>query len=151
MIEEIYIRDLGVIQEARLPFGKGLTVITGETGAGKTMILTALNLVLGGKSDSSLVKSGADRLTTSATFTHLLTISSELQGALEETDCQIEDGSLIFSRSVNADGKSKALCNGSTVPASVLAQLSEYLIEIHGQSANLQLTKPARQIGRAHV
>ena len=144
-LEEISIRNLGIIEESHLEFGPGLNVLTGETGAGKTMILTALNLVLGGKSDSSLVKSGSDRLTTSATFSQLDAISPEFENTLSDADCQIEDGSLIFSRSVNADGKSKALCNGSTVPASVLSQLSEYLIEIHGQSANLQLTKPARQ------
>ena len=144
-LEEISIRNLGIIEESRLEFGPGLNVLTGETGAGKTMILTALNLVLGGKSDSALVRSGADRLTTSATFTQLTEAGEAFSKTLEECDVAIEEGSLIFSRSVTADGKSKALCNGATVAASALGQVSEHLIEIHGQSANVLLTKSSRQ------
>ena len=143
-LEEISIRNLGIIEESKLELGRGLNVLTGETGAGKTMILTALNLVLGGKSDSALVRSGADRLTTSATFS-ITDINNSIGQPLEEADLAIEDGNLIFTRSVTADGKSKATCNGSTVPASLLSDLSVHLIEIHGQSANVQLVKSARQ------
>jgi DNA repair protein RecN (Recombination protein N) len=144
-LEEISIRNLGIIEESHLELGKGLNVLTGETGAGKTMILTALNLVLGGKSDSALVRHGSDRLTTSATFSTSDGVPALLTQALEEGNLSIEDGQIIFSRSVTADGKSKASCNASTVPASLLSDLSQYLIEIHGQSANTQLVKPARQ------
>ncbi len=144
-LEEISIRNLGIIEESHLELGKGLNVLTGETGAGKTMILTALNLVLGGKSDSALVRHGSDRLTTSATFSTSDGVPALLNQALEEGNLSIEDGQIIFSRSVTADGKSKASCNASTVPASLLSDLSQYLIEIHGQSANTQLVKPARQ------
>ena len=143
-LEEISIRNLGIIEESKLELGRGLNVLTGETGAGKTMILTALNLVLGGKSDSALVRSGADRLTTSATFS-ITDINNSIGQPLEEADLAVEDGNLIFTRSVTADGKSKATCNGSTVPASLLSDLSVHLIEIHGQSANVQLVKSARQ------
>ena len=144
-LEEISIRNLGIIEESHLELGKGLNVLTGETGAGKTMILTALNLVLGGKSDSALVRHGSDRLTTTATFSASDGISAPLTHALEEGNLSVEDGQIIFSRSVTADGKSKASCNATTVPASLLSDLSEYLIEIHGQSANTQLVKAARQ------
>jgi len=144
-LEEISIRNLGIIEESHLELGKGLNVLTGETGAGKTMILTALNLVLGGKSDSAVVRSGADRLTAAATFTAQGLLSSNFSTALDASDISLEESQIIFSRSVTAEGKSKALCNGATVPASVLSVLSEYLIEIHGQSANTQLVKPARQ------
>ena len=144
-LEEISIRNLGIIEESHLDLGRGLNVLTGETGAGKTMILTALNLVLGGKSESSLVRTGADRLTATATFVTGNSVSPELQRSLDDCDATIEDGQVIFSRSVTADGKSKALCNGSTVPASVLADLSQHLIEIHGQSANTLLVKATRQ------
>ncbi len=144
-LEEISIRNLGIIEESHLELGKGLNVLTGETGAGKTMILTALNLVLGGKSDSALVRHGSDRLTTSATFSTSDGVPALLNQALEEGNLSIEDRQIIFSRSVTADGKSKASCNASTVPASLLSDLSQYLIEIHGQSANTQLVKPARQ------
>jgi DNA repair protein RecN (Recombination protein N) len=128
-LEEISIRNLGVIEESQLELGKGLNVLTGETGAGKTMVLTALNLVLGGKSDSALIRTGAERLTTTAVF-HLGSIAPDLSTSLEEADLAIEDGSLIFSRSVSAEGKSKATCNGATVPASMLSELSTSLIEI---------------------
>jgi DNA repair protein RecN (Recombination protein N) len=144
-LEEISIRNLGIIEESHLELSQGLNVLTGETGAGKTMILTALNLVLGGKSDSALVRTGSDRLTTTASFSVPGEVSTEFRTSLENSDIAIEESSLIFSRSVTAEGKSKALCNGATVPASVLSELSQHLIEIHGQSANTQLVKPARQ------
>lgn len=144
-LEEISIRNLGIIEESHLELGKGLNVLTGETGAGKTMILTALNLVLGGKSDSSLVRHGSDRLTAAATFAVNDSLPDALSSALSESDLEVEDSQLIFSRSVTAEGKSKASCNATTVPASTLAELAQHLIEIHGQSANIQLVKPARQ------
>jgi len=144
-LEEISIRNLGIIEESHLELGRGLNVLTGETGAGKTMILTALNLVLGGKSDSSLVRSGSDRLTATATFAIDGAISKEFDAALSDNDAAVEDHQVIFARSVTAEGKSKALCSGVTVPASALADLSQHLIEIHGQSANTQLVKAARQ------
>jgi DNA repair protein RecN (Recombination protein N) len=144
-LEEISIRNLGIIEESRLELGKGLNVLTGETGAGKTMILTALNLVLGGKSDSALVRTGSDRLTATAVFSIPDQVPAELSNVLSESDIDIDDSQVIFSRSVTAEGKSKALCNASTVPATLLSDLSQYLIEIHGQSANTQLVKSARQ------
>lgn len=144
-LEEISIRNLGIIEESHLELGKGLNVLTGETGAGKTMILTALNLVLGGKSDSALVRNGSDRLTATASFAIGDEISPEFSKALIENDVAIEESQLIFARSVTSEGKSKALCSGVTVPASALTNLSQYLIEIHGQSANTQLVKASRQ------
>ena len=140
-LEEISIRNLGIIDQSELELGSGLNVLTGETGAGKTMILTALALVLGGKSDSALVRHGSDRLVATATFS----VPKNLHNELEEFGGVIEDGSLIITRTVNADGKSKAICGGATVPASTLSTLSDSLIEIHGQSANSQIVKPARQ------
>ena len=144
-LEEISIRNLGIIEESHLELGRGLNVLTGETGAGKTMILTALHLVLGGKADSSLVRNATERLSASATFAIATPTDPALLQTLEASDCAIEDESLILSRSVTAEGKSKASSNGSAVPASVLAELSAHLIEIHGQSANTQLIKPTRQ------
>jgi DNA repair protein RecN (Recombination protein N) len=140
-LEEISIRNLGIIDQSELELGSGLNVLTGETGAGKTMILTALALVLGGKSDSALVRHGSDRLVATATFS----VPKDLQAELEDFGAVIEDSSLIITRTVNADGKSKAICGGATVPASTLSTLSDSLIEIHGQSANSQIVKPARQ------
>ncbi|CAB4742758.1 unannotated protein [freshwater metagenome] len=140
-LEEISIRNLGAIEQSHLELGRGLNVLTGETGAGKTMILTALNLVLGGKSDSALVRHGADRLMATAHFS----LPKSEQGSFEEIGAEVEDGSIIISRTVSADGKSKALCGGNAVPAGTLAELTSSLIEIHGQSANSQIVKAARQ------
>jgi DNA repair protein RecN (Recombination protein N) len=140
-LEEISIRNLGAIEQSHLELGRGLNVLTGETGAGKTMILTALNLVLGGKSDSALVRHGADRLMATAHFS----LPKSEQGAFEEIGAEVEDGSIIISRTVGADGKSKAVCGGNAVPAGTLAELTSSLIEIHGQSANSQIVKTARQ------
>lgn len=144
-LEEISIRNLGIIEESHLELSPGLNVLTGETGAGKTMILTALHLVLGGKADSSLVRHSAERLSATAAFSLPEKQSKEFIDQVESSGCAIEENQLIFSRSVTSEGKSKAAINGTTIPASVLAELSTQLIEIHGQSANIQLSKPARQ------
>ena len=140
-LEEISIRSIGVIEHSTLEISPGLTVLTGETGAGKTMILTALNLILGGKSDSSLVRKGSERLVASGCFS----VPKSLQDSFEEHGLQVEDGQLILTRTVNADGKSKATSNAISVPSSALAAASENLVEVHAQAANLNMTKAAKQ------
>ena len=140
-LEEISIRNLGIIDTSSLELSKGLNVLTGETGAGKTMILTALSLLLGAKSDSSLVRHGSERLLTSATFS----IPASLSAQIEDLGGLVEDGSLILTRSVSTDGKSKATASGATVNASTLGEITEPLIAIHGQSANTQIVKSVRQ------
>ena len=143
-LQEISIRNLGIIDQTTLELGAGLNVLTGETGAGKTMILTALSLVLGGKSDSSLVRTGTERLVATAQFS-LPKVSEEVREISESTGTDISEGSLILTRTVNSDGKSKAVAGGTTVPATTLANFADHLIEIHGQAANHQIVKPARQ------
>ena len=138
-LEEITIRSIGVIDSSTLEISKGLTVLSGETGAGKTMILTALNLILGGKADSSLVRKGAERLVASGRFS-----IPKAQEILFE-DALIEDGELIVVRTVAADGKSKATTNGVSATASTLASFGENLVEVHGQAANHTITKSSRQ------
>ena len=140
-LEEISIRNLGIIDTSSLELSKGLNVLTGETGAGKTMILTALFLLLGAKSDSSLVRHGSERLVTSATFS----IPQSLIAQIHDLGGLVEDGSLILTRSVSSDGKSKATASGATVNASTLGEITEPLIAIHGQSANTQIVKSVRQ------
>ena len=140
-LEEISIRNLGIIDTSSLELSKGLNVLTGETGAGKTMILTALSLLLGAKSDSSLVRHGSERLVTSATFS----IPQSLIAQIHDLGGLVEDGSLILTRSVSSDGKSKATASGATVNASTLSEMTEPLIAIHGQSANTQIVKSVRQ------
>ena len=140
-LEEIHLKNIGVITHASLEFDKGLTVLTGETGAGKTMVLTALNLVLGGKSESSLVRSGEERLTASALFS----IPKKKVLGFEELGIEIEDGSLSISRSVTTEGKSKAVASGVNVSASALSDASQHLVEIHGQSSGLNIAKGSKQ------
>ena len=138
-LEEITIRSIGVIDSSTLEISKGLTVLSGETGAGKTMILTALNLILGGKADSSLVRKGSERLVASGKFSIPKAQEFLFENAL------IEDGELIVVRTVAADGKSKATTNGVSTTASTLATLGENLVEVHGQAANHTITKSSRQ------
>ena len=140
-LEEISIRNLGIIDTSSLELSKGLNVLTGETGAGKTMILTALSLLLGAKSDSSLVRHGSERLVTSATFS----IPASLSAQIEDLGGLVEGGSLILTRSVSSDGKSKATASGAMVNASTLGEITEPLIAIHGQSASTQIVKSVRQ------
>ena len=140
-LEEITIRSIGVIEQSNLELSKGLTVLTGETGAGKTMILTALNLILGGKSDSSLVRKGSERLVASGRFR----VPPNSSLIFEESGLQVEDSELIITRTVSLDGKSKATCNSIAVPASTLSSVADLLVEVHAQAANLSITKSARQ------
>jgi DNA repair protein RecN (Recombination protein N) len=108
------------------------------------MILTALALVLGGKSDSSLVRTGTERLVASAQFS-LPAVTADLKEIAESSGSDISEGSLILTRTVNSDGKSKAVAGGTTVPAATLANFADQLVEIHGQAANHQIVKAARQ------
>lgn len=138
-LEEITIRSIGVIDQSNVELSKGLTVLSGETGAGKTMILTALNLILGGKADSALVRKGAERLVASGKFS----IPKAHEYLFE--DALVEDGELIVTRTVAADGKSKATTNGVSTTATALATIGEHLVEVHGQAANQNITKASRQ------
>ena len=138
-LEEITIRSIGVIDHSTLEISKGLTVLTGETGAGKTMILTALNLILGGKADSALVRKGSERLVVSGRFS----IPKSSEHLFEEV--LVEDGELIVTRTVASDGKSKATTNGVSATASTLSAVGENLVEVHGQAANQNITKSSRQ------
>lgn len=137
-LEEISIRSLGVIESSNIEFNDGLTVLTGETGAGKTMVLTALGLVLGSKSDSDLVRIGAER----ATVTGRFAVSQNIASSITENGGQIEDGCAVITRTVSAQGKSRVLIGGALTSASFVADLSDQLVEIHQQSSALRLTKP---------
>ena len=143
MIEDIRITDLGVISEAELTFDKGLTVITGETGAGKTMVLTALGLLLGDRSDSGAIRSGASQSTVEGRW-RLASSSSTLSRA-EDAGALIEDGELLLARSVAADGRSKAVLGGRSVPVGLLSEIGEELVVVHGQADQIRLKSPAVQ------
>jgi len=145
LLEEINIRGIGVIDNALVEFTPGLNVITGETGAGKTMLLTALSLILGGKADSDLVRHGHERLTVSGSFRMPEFSSEHLSVLLSEHEPEIDENRIIFSRSVNHDGKSRAQLCGATTTAAILNDFGGEFIEIHGQHANLVLSKAHKQ------
>jgi len=138
-LEEISIRNLGVIESAEIHFGAGLNVLTGETGAGKTMVLTALALILGGKSESEKVRTGAERLMATGRFA----ISAQISAPLEEFGVQIEEGSLLISRTVTSDGKSRINLGGLPTTSARVSELASELVEVHAQSSTNRLTKPA--------
>ena len=141
-LRELTIRSLGVIDSAEVDFKDGLTVITGETGAGKTMVLTALNLILGSKSDVDFVRSGDDRLVVSGKFN----IGDTLRKIVEEAGGFVEDGDVIINRSVTNQGKSKISLGGAVTTTSQVSELAQELVEIHAQSSSARLSKPAVQL-----
>ena len=143
MITELRIRDLGVIEDAALELGSGLTVLTGETGAGKTMVLTALGLLLGGRADAAAVRTDAAR----AEVEGLLDVR-DLPGVRRRADdagAVVEDDQLVVGRTVAAGGRSRALLGGRTVPTSVLVEIADDVVAVHGQSSQVALVRADRQ------
>jgi DNA repair protein RecN (Recombination protein N) len=147
MWEQIRLASIGVIDEAELELGAGFMVITGETGAGKTMVVTGLDLLCGGRADPGLVRRGEDRSRIEARV--LVTGSSprtrEVADQVAEAGGELDDQTLIISRSVSAEGRSRAHLGGVAVPAGVLARLSDLLVTVHGQSDQHRLLRPAAQ------
>lgn len=143
MIETISIENLGVIAQAELPLGPGLTALTGETGAGKTMVLTSLKLLLGSKADPAIVLAGTQRCVVEGAFA--LEEDAKCIQIAQEAGCEIEDDLLLASRVVPATGRSRAHLGGRAVPASVLGQVGSRLVSIHGQADQLRLRTAAAQ------
>jgi DNA repair protein RecN (Recombination protein N) len=142
MIEEIVIRDLGVISDAKLEFGPGLTVLTGETGAGKTMVLNALGLLLGNRSDTGAVRSGQEFAYIEGRW-HLDNASCQ---EIAELGLHFEAPELIASRSVFSEGRSRASLSGKSVPVGVLSEVGEKLVIVHGQSDQIRLKSAGAQL-----
>ncbi|WP_350346946.1 DNA repair protein RecN [Agromyces sp. G08B096] len=147
MIEELGIRDLGVIGEATLPLGPGFTAVTGETGAGKTMVVTALGLLLGARADAGAVRSGAKQAWVEGRW--LVpegTPAAERVGArVAETGGEIEAGELLLGRSVSAEGRSRAVVGGRSAPVGVLSELGDELVVVHGQADQQRLRSAVAQ------
>ena len=143
MIEEILIRDLGVISEARLEFGPGLTVVTGETGAGKTMILNALGLLLGERSDSSSIRLGQSQAFVEGRWL----LAKDFAGLerISEAGIEVENNELILNRSVSSEGRSRAALSGRSVPVGLLSEIGEQLVVVHGQSDQIRLRSASAQ------
>lgn len=143
MISEIQIANLGVIDKALLPLGPGFTVLTGETGAGKTMVVTALGLLLGDRSDSGAVRVGSGMAFVDGRW--IVATNDPIRAELEELGAQFEDDELILSRSISNEGRSKASVGGRSVPVSLLSELGDRLVAVHGQSEQLRLKSALQQ------
>lgn len=148
MIEKVHIENLGVIESADLELGAGMNALTGETGAGKTMALTSLQLLMGGKADSMKVRAGATNARVEGTF--VVREDSPARAIVEEAggSVDVEDGKAVIyvSRTVPAEGRSTAHAGGRRVPMSVLHDLAEHLVTVHGQSDQLRLRSANEQL-----
>jgi DNA repair protein RecN (Recombination protein N) len=144
MLEEVRITGLGVINDALLELSPGFTALTGETGAGKTMVVTGLGLLFGGRADPSRVRPGTQRASVEG---RLRTdprgkVAQQVEEAGGDLD---EDGTLVLTRTVSGEGRSRAFAGGRSVPVSLLTYLADDLVAVHGQSDQQQLLKPGRQ------
>lgn len=143
VLEEMRIRSLGVIDDAVVELSPGFTAVTGETGAGKTMVVTSLGLLLGGRADPALVRIGAK----AAVVEGRVRVPAGGPAALraEEAGAELDEGSLLISRTVSAEGRSRAHLGGRSVPVGMLSELSDELVAVHGQTDQQGLLRPARQ------
>ncbi|MEU5238770.1 DNA repair protein RecN [Streptomyces lydicus] len=137
------IRSLGVIDDAVVELSPGFTAVTGETGAGKTMVVTSLGLLLGGRADPALVRLGAK----SAVVEGRISVGPQTPAAVraEEAGAELDDGDLLISRTLSAEGRSRAHVGGRSVPVGLLAELADDLVAVHGQTDQQGLLRPARQ------
>jgi DNA repair protein RecN (Recombination protein N) len=143
MITELRIVDLGVIKDATIGLHPGLTVVTGETGAGKTMVVSGLGLLLGGRADPRSVRGGSERARVEGRFK---IENPELMQRASQSGGELDDDELIVARHVTAAGRSRAYLGGAQVPAGVCAELTAELVRIYGQSEQERLTEASRQL-----
>lgn len=150
MLTEIRIESLGAIPAATAEFDSGLTVLTGETGAGKTMVVTSLHLLGGARADANRVRAGADRAVVEGRFLTTDPLGAEPADVTEVLDSsgaqRDDDGSVIAARSVTSDGRSRAYLGGRSVPAKSLASFTAGLLTVHGQNDQLRLMRPEQQL-----
>lgn len=140
---ELRLRGLGAIDDAVLALGAGFTAVTGETGAGKTMLLTGLSLLLGGRSDAALVRSGFDRAEVEGRFR--IDPAGVVAEQVEASGGALDGDEVVIARVVTADGRSRAFLGGRSVPVAILAGLADALVTVHGQADQRGLLKPAVQ------
>ena len=146
MLEEIRISSLGVIDASTLELGPGLTVITGETGAGKTMVVTALGLLLGGRADSGAVRVGAGRARVEGVVAvGGGEVGGRFAASVEAAGGEVEDERVVLARNIAAEGRSRAFVGGASVPVATLADVAQPLVAVHGQSDQHRLLQPRAQ------
>jgi len=143
VIEEIWIRSLGVIGDARLPLGPGFTAITGETGAGKTMVVTALGLLLGERSDATVIRSGSSQAVVEGRW--IVDPNGAVAERARDAGGDLDGSELILARSVSTEGRSRAIIGGRTTPVGVLNELGQQLVVVHGQSDQVRLRSATAQ------
>lgn len=144
MLLSLYIENIAVIKRLEIEFRHGFTVLTGETGAGKSIIIDSIGLLTGNRADKELIRTGEDFALVSAVFGN---ISREILASLEEMGIYPdEDGQIMIQRRISADGRSQAKINGRSVPLSVLSDVGKLLINIHGQHDNQALLNPSKHI-----
>lgn len=143
VLEEMRIRSLGVIEDAVVELSPGFTAVTGETGAGKTMVVTSLGLLLGGRADPALVRIGAKAAVVEGRIA--MKPGDRAFVRAEEAGAELDDGALLISRTVSAEGRSRAYVGGRTVPVGLLGELADDLVAVHGQTDQQGLLRPARQ------
>lgn len=143
VLDEIYIENLAVIEKASVSFGANLNVFTGETGAGKSILINGINALLGQRVTKDIVRTGAKKATITGCFSDL---GSECLAKLDELGIETEDGKLYLSREINSDGGSTARVNSRPVNVSVIREIGELLVNIHGQHDNQILMQPERHI-----
>lgn len=145
MIEELHIRGLGVIEDVSLVLAPGLTVVTGETGAGKTMIVTALELLLGARSSTDLVRRGASFASVEAVLDVDRALMPDRAAGDDVSGPPAEDAACIVAREIPAEGRSRARVDGRLVPIATLQELLGGMVEVHGQHEHVRLERPAVQ------
>jgi len=143
VLTELRVRDLAVIADVTLPLTSGLNVLTGETGAGKSMLVDALSLLLGERATADLVRPGASRAVVEAAFD--VAAVGGVSAAADELGIEVEDARLVFRREINAEGRNRAWANGSPTTVSALAALGQLLVDLHGQHEAQSLLRAAAQ------
>ena len=147
MLVELAIRNFAIIDSVRIQFGEELNVITGETGAGKSILLDALGAVLGERVSADLIRAGARSATIDATFSLAeVSLDAPLQALLRDLQIELDDDQLILSRDIQGSGRSTARLNGRPATAALLSQIGALLVDIHGQSDHLSLLRPGTQL-----
>ena len=145
MLTELRVRDLAVIADVTLPFQPGLNVLTGETGAGKSMVVDALALLLGERASADIVRPGAEKTIVEGAFEFAAAVHRHLLSPFAELGVELEDGRLVLKREVLREGKSRAWVNGSPVTISVLSEIGSLLVDLHGQHETQSLLRPDAQ------
>lgn len=145
MLTELRVRDLAVIADVTLPFQPGLNVLTGETGAGKSMVVDALSLLLGARASADIVRPGADKTIVEGAFEFAAAVHRHLLSPFAELGVELDEGRLVLKREVLREGKSRAWVNGSPVTISVLSEIGGLLVDLHGQHETQSLLRPDAQ------